>query len=126
MWWSETSEGSGRFMRIAAAMALAALTAGCFQPLYGTASLGAAASGPGLRDALAGVDVFQIEAPKATDESRIAVELRNSLLYDLTGGGNPAPSTHRLKVNIASTRATVIVDIASQRPDIENYGINAS
>jgi LPS-assembly lipoprotein len=34
--------------------------------------------------------------------------------------------THRLKVTIASTRASVIVDITSQRPNIENYGINTS
>jgi LPS-assembly lipoprotein len=79
-----------------------------------------------LRDSLSAVDIVQIEAPKASDEARLAVEIRNALLFDFTGGGSPAPPTHRLKIAIASTRASVIVDIRTSRPDVENYGINAS
>ena len=59
-------------------------------------------------------------------ESDAAVEIRNALLYDFTGGGYAAPPTHRLKIAIASTRASIIVDVNTSRPDIENYGINAS
>jgi LPS-assembly lipoprotein len=106
------------------ALAIAGLTAGCFQPLYGehTPTTG----GSILREQLSAVDVLQIEAPKASDEARLAVEVRNALLFDLTGGGLSAPPTHRLKISMSSTRASVIVDIQTSRPDIENYGINAS
>src|SRR5262245_42914458 len=69
----------GRIIRAAAALAIAALAGGCFQPLYGEQS---PTGGPVLRDQLSAVDVLQIAAPKGTDEARIAVEIRNALLYD--------------------------------------------
>jgi len=113
----------GRLIRAAAALAIAALAGGCFQPLYGEQS---PTGGPVLRDQLSAVEVLQIGAPKGTDEARIAVEIRNALIYDFTGGGYPAPPTHRLKIAMASTRASIIVDVNTSRPDVENYGINAS
>ena len=121
MWWRR--EVVGRYLRAAAALAVAALAGGCFQPLYGERSL---TSGPVLRDQLSAVDVLQIDAPKGTDEARIAVEIRNALLYDFTSGGYAAPPTHRLKISIVSTRASIIVDVNTSRPDIENYGLNAT
>jgi LPS-assembly lipoprotein len=48
MWWLETS----RLTRVLAALALAGLTAGCFQPMYGDSSVVANA---GLDSRLAGV-----------------------------------------------------------------------
>jgi LPS-assembly lipoprotein len=121
MWWPEVF--SYQTGRTAAALAIAALAGGCFQPLYGEHSpLGT----PMLREQLAAVDILQIDAPKGTDEARLAVEIRNALLFDFTGGGSPAPPTHRLKINVASTRASIIVDTHTSRPDVENYGINAA
>jgi LPS-assembly lipoprotein len=113
----------GTTMRTAAALSIAALAAGCFQPLYGEQSV---TGGPVLRDQLSAVDVLQIEALKGTDEARIAVEIRNALLYDFTGGGYAAPPTHRLKIAMRSTRSAIIVDVHTSRPDIENYGIDAT
>src|SRR5262252_9170618 len=132
MWWRDLQPGracphwgKGRVVvQAAMALALAALTAGCFQPLYGERT--ETTGGSVLREQLSAVDVLQIDAPKATDESRLAVEIRNALLFDLTGGGYSAPPTHRLKINMSSQRASIIVDINTSRPDIENYGINAS
>src|SRR5215211_5713554 len=121
MWWHK--DELGRFGRIAAALAVAALAAGCFQPVYGERSV---TGGSALREHLSAVEVLQIDALKGTDESRLAVEIRNALLFDLTGGADAAPPTHRLKISMSSTRASVIVDINTSRPDIENYGINAT
>jgi LPS-assembly lipoprotein len=112
-----------RLARSFAALAMAGLLGGCFQPLYGEHSL---TGQPVLREQLSAVDVLQIEAPKGTDEARLAVEIRNALLFDFTGGGYAAPPTHRLKVSMSSTRSSVIVDVHTSRPDIENYGINAT
>src|SRR5947209_5005734 len=121
MWWHDAR--AYLLARTGAALMMAALLAGCFQPLYGEHSpLGT----PLLREQLSAVDILQIEAPKGSDEARLAVEIRNSLLFQFTGGELPAPPTHRLKVAIASTRASVIVDIHTSRPDIENYGLNAT
>ena len=113
----------GRMIRAAAALAIAALAGGCFQPLYGEQS---PTGGPVLRDQLSAVEVLQIGAPKGTDEARIAVEIRNALIYDFTGGGYPAPPTHRLRIAMASTRASIIVDVNTSRPDVENYGLNVT
>src|SRR6185295_12853630 len=115
--------GRRSVLRAAGAMAMAALAGGCFQPLYGEQS---PTGGPVLRDQLSAVDILQIAAPSGTDEARIAVEIRNALLYDFTGGGYAAPPTHRLKISIASTRVSIIVDVNTSRPDVENYGLNAS
>ncbi|MGZ3290537.1 MAG: LPS assembly lipoprotein LptE, partial [Xanthobacteraceae bacterium] len=113
------SEPLGRrsVLRAAAAMGIAALAGGCFQPLYGEQS---PMGGPVLRDQLSAVDIVQIEAPKGSDEARLAVEIRNALLFGFSGGGSPAPPTHRLKIAISSTRASIIVDVHTSRPDIEN------
>src|SRR3954451_8917445 len=115
--------GRRSVLRAAGAMAMAALAGGCFQPLYGEQS---PMGGPVLRDQLSAVDIVQIEAPKGSDEARLAVEVRNALLFDFSGGGSPAPPTHRLKISMYSTRAAIIVDVNTSRPDIENYGINAT
>src|SRR5262252_458943 len=118
MWWHDGVVGSGLRMgamvRVATAMAVAALVGGCFQPVYGDRSL---TGGPVLRDQLSAVDVLQIDAPKGTDEARLAVEIRNALLFDFTGGGSPAPPTHKLKISMSSTRVSIIVDVATSRPD---------
>src|SRR4029450_11869304 len=119
----ERASAHGTMIRVAAALAIATLAGGCFQPLYGEQS---STGGPVLRDQLSPVDVMQIQAPKGTDEALIAVEIRNALLYDFTGGGYAVPPTHRLKIAISSTRAAIIVDVNTSRPDIENYGINAT
>jgi LPS-assembly lipoprotein len=66
--------------------AAAALLAGCFQPMYGDHSIG---GGPSIKAALGSVDVSQIAAPSGSPEARIAVDIRNSLLFDLNGGTDP-------------------------------------
>jgi LPS-assembly lipoprotein len=112
-----------RALRLASAMIMAGLVAACFQPLYGDRN---AVGGSALRDALAAVDVPQIEAPKGTPLSRLAVETRNELLFNLTGGGGSAPPTHRLTVRlIQAGGGTVIVDPITQRPEVTNYGLDA-
>src|SRR5262245_56243754 len=116
MWWHK--QRLVRVGRVIAPLALAALVGGCFQPLYAERS---PPGGQALREQRSAVDIEQIVAPQGTDESRLAVEIRNSLLFDLTGGSGSAAPTHRLKISIASTRTSIIVDIQTSRPDIENY-----
>ena len=134
MWWSDRSRiralagggmGPNRLAGVAAILALGACLGGCFQPLYADGSL-APSGGANLRAALAAVDVKQIDAPKGTDEARLAVEIRNSIIYDLTGGGEGARPTHSLVVRISPTVADIIVDTTTTRPAIQDYGINAT
>ena len=129
MWWrdlqsSRAGWGKGRVVvQAAVALALAALTAGCFQPLYGEHSISSATS---IAPALAAVDIAQINAPNGSPEARVAVELRNQLIFDLTGGAAPPPPTHRLVIRMSAQRLSVIVDIHSGRPDVEDYGLSVN
>jgi LPS-assembly lipoprotein len=123
MWWLERGTARRFAFQLVCIGALGGLVAGCFQPLYGEHSF---ANAPGIGPALSGVDVSQISAPAGSPEARVAVEVRNQLLFNLTGGSAAAPPTHRLTIKMASTRLSVIVDITSGRPDVEDYGLNAS
>ncbi len=105
------------------ALAAAGLTAGCFQPLYGDRS---PKGGPDMRGQLAGVEVTPIDAPNGTPLARIGLEVRNDVIFELTGGGSAAYPTHRLRIQLGQVRQQVIVDIATARPDVENYGIDAT
>ena len=118
MWWPE----SRRLTRLLLALALAGLTAGCFQPLYGTQG---SAGSPGIGDKLSSVDVVPIDVPNGTRLSRVGVEVRNNLLFGLTGGA-AAPTNYKLNIKLTSSQTQVIVDINTARPDIQNYGIDAS
>jgi LPS-assembly lipoprotein len=113
--------GISRLARLIAPFAAACLLAGCFQPLYGDHSVGA---GPNIKAAMRTVDVSQIPAPNGTPESRIAVDIRNQLVFRLNDGSNPTLPAYRLNIKMQSTRLTVIVDLTSARPELENYGLN--
>jgi LPS-assembly lipoprotein len=123
MSWFREGPAFRRLTRLAIVLASAGLVAGCFEPLYGERTL---TGGPGLRDHLSSIDVAQIDAANGTPEARLAVVIRNTLLFDLTGGHGGASPTHQLVIKLRSTKQSVIVDVTSARPDIENYGIDAN
>jgi LPS-assembly lipoprotein len=123
MWWHEPRSTVARFAGLALTLALAGLLTGCFEPLYGERSL---AGGPGLRQRLSAVQVTPIVVPNGSPEARIAVELRNALIFELTGGDGGSSPTHKLTINMKSSRQSVIVDITTARPDVLQFGINAT
>ena len=126
MWWLDWRPLHRLALRLAGVCAAGAVVAGCFQPLYGDASFTASSTSPSVAAAMATVDVNQIAAANGTPLSRIAVEVRNKLLFNLTGGGAAAPPAYRLNINLTANNLSVIVDINSGRPDTENYALNAS
>src|SRR5262252_5380962 len=107
--------------RLAVVAALAALTAGCFQPMYAEHTDGT----PDLREKLLGVEVPPIDKPNGSREARIGVEIRNALAFKLYGSATGMPPTHRLVLKFTTTRASLIVDPNTQLPSSENYGIDA-
>jgi LPS-assembly lipoprotein len=64
-------------VRLIAVAGLAALTAGCFQPMYAEHADGS----PALRDKLLTVDLPPVDKPNASREARIGVEIRNALAF---------------------------------------------
>ena len=100
---------------------LAALTAGCFQPMYAEHADGS----PGLREKLMGVDLPPIDKPNGSREARIGVEIRNALAFKLYGSATGMPPTHKLVMRFTTTRSSLIVDPNTELPSSENYGIDA-
>jgi LPS-assembly lipoprotein len=123
MWCGKEIKGYRILVRVAVVLALGALTTACFQPLYGSNTLPA---GDSVRDKLAAIDVANIPAGNGSPEARLAVELRNALMYDFNNGAAANSPTHLLKVTLQSAITTVIVDVASGRPDTQVEVINAS
>src|SRR5262252_6103583 len=107
--------------RLLAVAVLAALTSGCFQPMYAEHADGT----PALREKLMGVELPPVDKPNSSREARIGVEIRNALAFKLYGNATGMPPTHRLVLRFATTRSSLIVDPNTQLPSSENYGIDA-
>jgi LPS-assembly lipoprotein len=107
--------------RLLAVAALAALTAGCFQPMYAERTDGT----PGLREKLMGVELPPIAKPNASREARVGVEVRNALAFKLYGTATGMPPTHRLDIRFTSSKSSLLVDPNTALPTSENYGIDA-
>jgi LPS-assembly lipoprotein len=122
MWWRNDRSALGRFIRVATVIALGALNAACFQPLYATQTIG---GGPGVGTRLAQVDVDRINAPNGTPESRIANEIQNALAFELHGGSAISP-THRVNVKMVTMRSSVITDTLTGRVEAEITGLDAT
>ena len=126
MWWLEVvgkaGGWAGRGARIASVLGLSVLLAGCFQPLYSSHSV---TGDPVVHTRLAEVDIAQIPAANGTALSRLAVEVRNNLVFGFTGGGSPPPPAYRLNVRMVSSELSVLVDIRTGRPDVDNATLDA-
>ena len=107
--------------RLLAVAALAALTAGCFQPMYAAHTDGT----PALREKLMGVDLPPVDKPNGSRDARLGVEIRNALAFKLYGAATGLPPTHKLVIKFGSGRSSLILDPASRLPAIENVAIDA-
>jgi len=106
--------------RLLAVAALAALTAGSFQPMYAEHTDGT----PGLREKLMGVDLPPIAKANASREARVGVEIRNALAFKLYGSATGMPPTHRLEIRFTSSKSSLIVSALTGLPTSENFGID--
>src|SRR5580700_535919 len=97
--------------RLLAVAALAALTAGCFQPMYAEHADGT----PALREKLLGVELPPIDKPNASRDARVGVEVRNALAFKLYGNATGMPPTHRLVIRFTSNRSSLAADLPSFR-----------
>ncbi len=81
---------------------LVALVGGCadgsgFRPLYGSTG-----SGAGVQQSLAAVEI-------ATIPSRVGQRIRNSLIFENTGGGDAAPRAYQLQIGIKESLNSSLV-----------------
>src|SRR5215472_6574096 len=117
MWLARTRVAA----RLAVVAALAALTAGCFQPMYAEHTDGT----PDLREKLLGVEVPPVDKPNGSREARLGVEIGNALAFKLYGNATGMPPTHRLVLRFTTSRSSLMVDPKTALPTSENYGIDA-
>jgi LPS-assembly lipoprotein len=106
--------------RLLAVVALAALTAGCFQPMYAEHADGT----PALREKLMGVELPPVDKPNASRDARLGVEIRNALAFKLYGNATGSPPTHRLVMKFTTSRTSMMIDPATALPSNEDYGID--
>jgi LPS-assembly lipoprotein len=127
MWWHDHRATVAPLIapaaRLGVILALAGLLSGCFEPLYGERSL---TGGPGLRQRMGSVEIDRIPVPNGSPQARIANELRNDLIFELTGGSGIDTPTHVLKINMTSNNQQVIVDITTARADVQQFGVTAT
>src|ERR1041385_5043183 len=116
MWWRNS-------LRIGAVIALGALTAACFQPLYATKTFNGERP---VGQALAQVQIERVDAPNGTPESRVAVELQNALETEINGTTGLISPTHALKVRMAVGRNSIMTDINTGLVVAEITGIDAT
>ena len=116
MWWRNS-------LRIGAVIALGALNAACFQPLYASRSFNGQAP---LGAALAQVQIERVDAPNGKPEARIAVELQEALKFEINGSEGLISPTHALKVRMGVGRNSIMTDIATGRVLAEITGIDAN
>ena len=99
MSWRNRIEGA--CCRFAAIGVLSIALAGCFQPMYGELPVG---SGPSLRDALRDVEIAEIDG-------RVGQEIRNDIIFELTGGGgNPVGAPFKLSLSVSTGIQAPIID----------------
>src|SRR5580692_11878625 len=105
----------GRLLVVAA---FAALTAGCFQPMYAEHADGT----PGLRDKLMGVELPPVDKPNSSREARLGVAIRNALAFKLYGNATGTTPTHRLVIKFTTNRTSLIIDPTTGLPSNEDVG----
>lgn len=118
MWWVEKRV----LARLIAVIGLAALTAGCFQPMYAERADGK----PALREKLMGVELPPVDTiAKGSRDARLGVEIRNALAFKLYGDATGMPPTHKLVLKFYTSKSSLLLDPVTALPSSENYGIDA-
>jgi LPS-assembly lipoprotein len=90
------------------ALALPLVLGGCLRPMYGPT-----ASGAPLQDVLASIEIEPVITPPL--QERVGHYLRSELVFDLDGSGQPRPKRYKLKIAIAESVQSPIVDTVTGR-----------
>lgn len=100
---------SSKFLaRLALVAGLSLGLTACFKPLYGPT-----ASGESLQNVLASIDVPEVDWPD--NRAVIGHHLRSELIYALNGSGATVPKRYVLKLALATSRTTPVVDTETGR-----------
>jgi LPS-assembly lipoprotein len=100
---------SSKFLaRLALVAGLSLGLSACFKPLYGPT-----ASGESLQNVLASIDVPEIDWPDS--QAVMGHYLRSEMIYALNGSGSQTPKRYVLKLALAKSLTTPVVDTQTGR-----------
>lgn len=103
--------------RLALLAAVAVLAAGCdaggIRPLYAPSSVGG-----DVTEKMKQVDIAPIPG-------RVGQRVRNELIFQNTGGGNPLPPTHRLEIVLTENITSTLVNVKGEAEG-QIYSIQAA
>ena len=106
---SSSEAARPRRLLLAAALTVAALAGGCFQPLYSDYTTSTV--GGSVKTALRGIEIPEIKGVTGH-------YFRNELVFELDGSGDAdGPRTSKLEAAIAESVEVVTVDYANGRAD---------
>ena len=115
---SSSEAARPRRLLLAAALTVAALAGGCFQPLYSDYTTSTV--GGSVKTALRGIEVPEMKG-------LIGHYFRNELVFELDGSGDAdGPRTSKLEAAIAESVEVVTVDYANGRADSAGGGGGAT
>ncbi|MBS7537620.1 hypothetical protein [Ancylobacter lacus] len=101
---------------LAVAGLLALATAGCFKPMYAESTT----DSPSLGEQLTNVEIVFVQG-------RIGNEIRNDLIFALTGGaGNPKGAPYRLVMQVSDNTTSTIIDNVTGLPEVELVTVDAA
>jgi LPS-assembly lipoprotein len=96
---------------------LASMLTGCFQPMYGDRSL---TGGPDLRAAMRDIEIVAVDG-------RVGQEVRNDLIFELTGGeGNPTGTPYRMSLTVATGTFYPVIDLTVGRASAETVTLDVT
>lgn len=110
-WWSKPLSLS--LLLVAAVTLSGCGDAAGFRPLYG-----AGAGGGNVSEQLKQVDFSPIPG-------RVGQRIRNEMIFNTTGGGNPLPPTHRLEIVLAENLTSTLVNVQGEAAG-QVYSVQAS
>ena len=120
------SEGRAKTALIAVLFGLVGMAiSGCqVQPLNATkpTALPGATVAP---SELSSVEVLEAQATEPS-AARVGQQVRNHLIFGLTGGGHPAGATHTLALRVAVNHTTVAIETSTKAPSAAGVAVVAS
>lgn len=105
-------------------LAIGSLVSGCFRPMYGT---GAISDGSNVADKLRAIEVAAVKtAGPGAGLPRLGGQVRNELIFQLTGGGEPNTAEYRIVMSVSGGVSTVISNVSTGRSSNQSYSAVAS
>jgi LPS-assembly lipoprotein len=116
---SSLEQKISRCRRLAGAALLCGLLAGCFTPMYADRSL-TGGTGPNMREAMRDVEIAKIEG-------RVGQEIRNDIIFELSGGeGNPTGAPYRLNLKVATAASSAVINEATGLPQNKTVSLDVT